>query len=117
MAEGAQIDHGGHNNDLAYVIRETLDFDQAVGEALKFVDQNKETLLIVTADHETGGLTLIGGNVSKGEVYGNFSTPDHTGVPVPVFAYGPGAEAFSGVYENTAIFDKMLKALNIKPKK
>jgi alkaline phosphatase len=109
MTEGAQIDYGGHANKMEYVVREMLDFDEAVGEAMKFVDNNRETLLIVTADHETGGLTLIGGNTSEGFVHGNFSTTDHTGIMVPVFAYGPGAEFFRGVYPNTEIFHKIVR--------
>jgi alkaline phosphatase len=108
MAEGAQIDHGGHQNDLEFVVRELLDFDRAVGEAMKFVDQNPETLLVVTADHETGGLSLVDGNVEKGYVQGHFSTNDHTAIPVPVFAYGAGASNFAGVYQNTEIFNKMM---------
>jgi alkaline phosphatase len=107
MEEGAQIDYGGHRNELDYVIRELLDFDQLVGLAMEFVDNNKETLLIVTADHETGGLSIIDGNIEKGSVIGNFSTNDHTAVAVPVFAYGPAAEFFNGTYQNTAIFDKI----------
>jgi len=107
MAEGAQIDHGGHSNDMEYVVREVLDFDRAVGEVMKYVDENHETLLIVTADHETGGLTLPGGSTSSGYVYGNFSTNDHTAVPVPVFSYGPGAEKFRGVYQNIELFTKI----------
>lgn len=112
MAEGAQIDYGGHENDLEYVVREVLDFDLAVGEVLKYIDKNKETLLIITADHETGGLSLLDGNISKGNVYGNFSTNDHTAGMVPVFAYGPGSELFNGVYQNTEIHAKILKLLN-----
>ena len=108
MAEAAQIDWGGHNNNIEYVAREVLDFDRAIGEAMKFVDENRETLLIITADHETGGLSLTGGDVSQGRILGNFSTNDHTGIMVPVFAYGPGAEWFRGVYQNTAIYQKML---------
>jgi alkaline phosphatase len=111
MAEGAQIDYGGHANNMEYVVREMLDFDEAVGEAMKFVDNNRETLLIITADHETGGLTLTGGNTSKGYVHGNFSTTDHTGIMVPVFAYGPGSEFFRGVYPNTEIFHKIIRDL------
>jgi len=107
MAEAAQIDHGGHNNDMEYVVREVLDFDQAVGEAMKYVDENHETLLIVTADHETGGLTLPGGNTSSGYVLGSFSTNDHTAVLVPVFSYGPCAENFRGVYQNTELFTRL----------
>ncbi|MCC9019732.1 alkaline phosphatase [Flavobacterium lipolyticum] len=114
MAEGAQIDYGGHKNDLEYVVREMLDFDKLVGQAMEFVDQNQETLLIVTADHETGGLSLIDGSIEKGYVQGSFSTNDHTAVPVPVFAYGPGAANFMGVYQNTEIYFKILEALLIK---
>ncbi len=114
MAEGAQIDYGGHNNDLEYVVREVLDFDQAVGEAMKFVDMNGETLLIITADHETGGLTLIGGDIAKGQVQGKFSTNDHTAVMVPVFSYGPGSEKFKGVYQNTELNAILLGLLNLK---
>lgn len=111
MEEGAQIDYGGHKNELDYVVRELLDFDQLVGLAMEYVDNNKETLLIVTADHETGGLSLIDGSIVKGYVHGDFSTNDHTAVTVPVFAYGPGAEIFKGTYQNTAIFDKIQSIL------
>lgn len=107
MAEGAQIDWGGHDNNLGYIITEVLDFDKAVAEAMKFVDADAETLLIITADHETGGLSLLDGDMHRGYVQGSFSTTDHSGIPVPVFAYGPGAENFQGVYQNTAIYQKM----------
>lgn len=107
IEEGAQIDHGGHKNDLEFVVRELLDFDKLVGLAMEYVDKNPETLLIITADHETGGLSLIDGNIDQGYVHGNFSTNDHTAIPVPVFAYGPGAENFKGTYQNTAIFTKI----------
>lgn len=111
MAEGAQIDYGGHTNNVEYVVREMLDFDKLVGQAMEFVDKNPETLLIVTADHETGGLSLIDGSIKKGYVQGSFSTNDHTAVPVPVFAYGPGSQSFSGVYQNTDIYTKILQVL------
>jgi alkaline phosphatase len=114
MEEGAQIDWGGHDNNMEYVVREALDFDLAVGEAMKFVDQNKETLLVITADHETGGLTLLNGDLSQGFVFGKFSTNDHTGITVPVFAYGPGADQFRGVYQNTEIYTKLVKLLGVE---
>jgi alkaline phosphatase len=117
MAEGAQIDYGGHQNDLEYVILEQLDFDRAIGEAMKFVDENPETLLIVTADHETGGLSLLDGNVEKGYVQCNFSTNDHTAIPVPVFAYGIGASSFGGIYQNTEIFNKIVAFSQAKKQK
>lgn len=108
MAEGAQIDYGGHANQVPYVVTEMLDFDQLIGEAMRFADSNGETLVIVTADHETGGLTLLDGDLKKGYVDGNFSTNDHTSIMVPVFAYGPHSLDFRGVYENTEIFSKIL---------
>jgi len=113
MAEGAQVDYGGHANSLPYVATEVMDFDRVVGEALRFADKNRETLVIVTADHETGGLSLLAGDYNKGYVSGQFSTNDHTAVPVPVFAYGPQSFRFRGVYENTALFGKILQAFGI----
>lgn len=113
MAEGAQIDHGGHANNLPYVVSEQHDFDRLLGEALKFADQDGETLVIVTADHETGGLSLLDANYKNGTVRGNFSTNDHTNIMVPVFAYGPGAQDFIGTYPNTEIFHRILKAYRL----
>jgi alkaline phosphatase len=109
MVEGSRIDHGGHLNDLDYLVREMLDFDEAVGEALRFADQDKQTTVIVTADHETGGLALMDGDIAQGTLRGHFATNDHTGIPVMVFAYGPNSNLFRGVYENNEIFHKMLK--------
>ncbi len=107
MIEGSQIDWGGHANNTAYISEEMLDFDRSIGEALKFAIEDKNTLVLVTADHETGGLTLPAGNMAKGEVKGAYTTGHHTAIMVPVFAYGPGAEKFMGIYENTEIFNKL----------
>jgi len=111
MAEGAQIDYGGHANNLPYVITEMMDFDEAIGAAMQFADEDGHTLVIVTADHETGGLSLLDGNISKGQADGNFSSNDHSAVMVPVFAYGPHSLDFRGVYENTEIFEKIIRLL------
>ncbi|MBW8688139.1 alkaline phosphatase [Chitinophaga rhizophila] len=111
MAEGAQIDYGGHANVVSYVTTEMMDFDKAIGAAMKFADEDGHTLVIVTADHETGGLSLLDGNISKGYVDGHFSTNDHSAVMVPVFAYGPHSLDFRGVYENTEIFAKIIELL------
>lgn len=113
MVEGSQIDWGGHANDIDYIIEETLDFDRAVGKALEFAEKNGETLVVVTADHECGGLTLKDGSFESGMVTPGFSTGGHTGIMVPVFAYGPGADEFMGVYENTDIIKKMMKAYGL----
>lgn len=113
MAEGAQVDHGGHDNNLPWLASEVMDLDQLVGKAMHFADTNGETLVIVTADHETGGLSLMDGDYDKGYIGGQFATDDHTAIPVPVFAYGPQSRLFSGVYENTAVFFKIMQALGI----
>ncbi len=110
LVEGAQIDSGGHANDVATIITEGLDFDQAVARALQFADTDRETLVLITADHETGGFGVAGG-AGAGEVTGSFLSTDHSGIMVPMFAYGPGAEAFTGVFENTEIFGRILAAL------
>jgi len=112
MVEGSQIDWACHANDKENVIAETIDFDKAVKVALDFAENHPNTLVIVTADHETGGLTIIGGNKESNTVDAAFSTKGHSAVMVPVYAYGINAELFAGVYENTAIFNKMLTAYN-----
>ncbi len=114
MVEGSQIDWGAHQNNTSYIIEELLDMDKAVGGALKFAEKNKETLVVVTSDHETGGMAINDGNIQTGEVYGRYTSSRHTATMVPVFAYGPGAELFSGVYENTELFQKIILLLNLK---
>ena len=114
MVEGSQIDWGGHENNADYTLTEMIDLDNAVGVALEFARQNGQTLIVVTADHETGGLTIPGGNIKENEISVSFSTTGHTAVMVPVFSYGPGAENFSGINENTFFLDMFLKLLKIR---
>ena len=114
MIEGSQIDWGGHGNDTQYIVEEMIDFDQAIGKVLDFAAKDGNTLVIITADHETGGFTINSGNTEKGVVEGKFTTGSHTGVMIPVFAYGPGAERFSGIYQNNEIFHKMMEAYRFK---
>jgi alkaline phosphatase len=116
MIEGSQIDWGGHANDTQYIVNEMLDFDKAIGVALDFAEKDKNTLVIITADHETGGFALLDGDMKTGKVEGKFTTTNHTGVMIPVFAYGPGAEIFAGIYDNNLIFNKMLSAFGFKVK-
>ncbi|KGE86329.1 MAG: alkaline phosphatase [Phaeodactylibacter xiamenensis] len=115
MAEGSMIDWGGHSNDGGLVIEETKDFDRAVKEALNFARRDRETLVIVTADHESGGMALNPGS-SFESINASFTTNGHTAAMVPVFAYGPGAELFDGIYENTEIYYKMRQALGLPQK-
>ncbi|MEM9846542.1 MAG: alkaline phosphatase [Bacteroidota bacterium] len=115
MVEGSQIDWGGHANNSDYIISEMIDFDEAIGEILAFARRDKETLVIVTADHETGGYAINPGS-TQDSIIGAFTSGYHTAAMIPVFAYGPGAETFRGIYENTAIFDKMKAAFAFEDK-
>jgi alkaline phosphatase len=115
MAEGSQIDWAAHDNSTEGVVTEMLDFDRGVKNALDFAEKNRNTLVIVTGDHETGGMAITGGDFASGTVEAVFGSEDHTAVIIPVFAFGPGADKFSGIYENTDIFLKMMNAFGFKP--
>lgn len=114
MIEGSQIDQGGHNNSTSYIIEEMLDFDQAIGKVLEFAANDGETLVVITADHETGGFSVIDGDYETGRVTGLFTWGDHTATMVPVFAFGPGADQFEGIMENTEIAQKLLTFIEDK---
>jgi len=113
MIEGAQIDWGGHANNSSYITTEMLDFDKAVGAVLDFAEKDGHTLVIVTADHETGGYAINPGS-TRDSIIGAFTSDYHTATLIPVFAYGPGAQLFAGIYENTAIYDKMRQAFGFR---
>lgn len=113
MIEGAQIDNFGHKNDISGIISEGIDFDRAIAEAIKFSDITNNTLVVVTADHETSGLSIPEANPKSRIIEGDFSTNDHSTIMVPLFAYGPQSHEFQGVYENNEIFRKILKVLSI----
>ena len=103
MVEGAKIDYAGHSKCLPGSVLEMLSFDLAVAEALRFADKDGHTLVVVTADHETGGLTLLDGDRDSGRIMGVYVTDDHTPAMLPVFAYGPHSSKFNGTFENTEI--------------
>ncbi|MDO9613475.1 MAG: alkaline phosphatase, partial [Bacteroidota bacterium] len=113
MIEGSQIDWGGHANNTIYIVNETLDFDRSIGKALEFAAKDGETLIIVTADHETGGMAIAGGDLKSGMVKGAYTTGGHSAIMVPVFSYGPGAENFTGIMENTDIPKNIMKLLGL----
>lgn len=117
MIEGSQIDGGGHKNNINRIISEVKDFDKAINIAFDFADSHPHTLVIVVADHETGGLTPISKSIDftaseSGMTY-DFSTTSHSGIPVILYAYGAGSYNFSGVMENTDIFN-LIKVLLIE---
>lgn len=114
MVESSQIDWGGHANDANWVITEMLEFDGVIGQVLDFAEKDGNTLVIITADHETGGLS-INSESELDALVTSFTTDYHTAALIPVFAYGPGAEAFAGIYENTAIYHKMRQAYGWAP--
>ena len=110
MVEGSQIDFACHGNDSTWMMDEMLDFDYAIKVALDYAKEKGNTLVVVTADHETGGLTLPDPQGKYTNVVFNYSTGSHTCLPVLVYAYGPGAEQFTGWMQNTELKGKILNA-------
>lgn len=114
MVEGAQIDWACHEYDAGYMIEEMLDFDEAIGAVLDYAENDNNTLVVILGDHETGGYAITSGDEASGEITGRFITSNHTAVMIPVFAFGPGADQFTGVYENTELFHKFLNYLEVQ---
>ena len=112
MVEGSQIDWAGHDGNADYLIAEVLDFDSTVGVAMDFADHNNNTLVIVLADHETGGFTLGLKDGDYSIIEPTFSSYGHSCTLIPVLAYGPGADSFKGIYQNNEIFHKILDVTN-----
>ncbi|MDP4579562.1 MAG: alkaline phosphatase [Saprospiraceae bacterium] len=113
LVEGSQIDWMNHANDGRGVVMETLDFDRAIWEAIQYANKKGNTLVLVTADHESGGMSIEAESRMNKLKYG-FTTNGHTAAMIPVFAYGPGSNLFRGIYENTSIYHKMRTVLGLK---
>lgn len=111
MVEGARIDKSSHDNDYPSMIKEVLDFDKAVEAAIRFAEKDGRTLVIISADHETGALSIRRGNIEEGEMKGAFVSKGHTGIPVPLFAYGPCSQYFMGVQQNSDVSNKIADLL------
>jgi len=109
LVEGSQIDWAEHDNDPEYLLSEMLEFDEAIDISYKYAEESKNTLVVVTADHETGGAAIVSGNLEESVVKINYSSEDHTSEMVPVFSIGPYSENFKGVYDNTEIFNKLFE--------
>lgn len=114
MVEGSQIDWAGHQNNQAACVRQTLLFDMAVRKALEFAARDQNTLVIVTADHETGALTVSGGGSKPGNLKASWASQGHSGAQVPMYAFGPGAQEFTGVMDNTELARKIARLLNLQ---
>ena len=114
MIEGSDIDYYSHKCEMNNMLVEMIDFDDAVGIAKNYVDEHSDTLLIVTADHETGGIQLD--NVDSKEKLNNdlFKIQgQHTNKKVLAYAYGKGAEELTkyDIIDNTSIYKFVRQAL------
>jgi Alkaline phosphatase len=107
LVESSQIDWAEHDNDPEYLLSEMLEFDSAIKSSYDYADNNKNTLVVVTGDHETGGASIIDGDVEESIVKTEYSSENHTAEMVPVYSYGYNSSNFTGVYDNTEIFDKL----------
>ncbi|HOF40800.1 MAG TPA: alkaline phosphatase [Candidatus Hydrogenedentes bacterium] len=110
MVEGSLIDWADHANDEPKMLAEMTSFDDAIGAALDFAETDGNTLVVVTADHDTGGYTLLDGSLADKKVTKSaWVSGGHTAIMVPVFAYGPGADALGGIHNNSAIGQKLIE--------
>ena len=114
MVEGSQIDFACHGNDSTWMMDEMMDFDYAVNVALDYAKEHDNTLVVVTADHETGGLSLPDPQGKYTNVVFDYSTGSHTCLPVLVYAYGPGAEQFTGWMQNDELKAKIMNACGLE---
>lgn len=114
MVEGSLIDGMGHANDAQAQQLEMLSFMGAVEVAVEYAKLHEGTLVVVTADHETGGLSIVSAdanfNLSEQGVEYRWSTKGHSGVMIPIYLYGTASESINGIVENTDIA-KTLKGL------
>lgn len=108
MVEGARIDKEAHGNRYEGVIGEALDFDKAIEVAIRFAEKDGHTLVVISADHETGGIALKSGNQEPGTVAGVFTSKGHTPCFVPLFAYGPHSRDFACIQENSDVSNKIV---------
>ena len=119
MIEGSHIDHAAHANNTEQLIWEMEEFDKMVNAVFDYADTHKGTLVVVTGDHETGGVSLLSGSkdFTKGEsgVDVKYSTTGHTASPLPIYSYGASAWRFGQLMENTDICNR-IKALLIDRK-
>lgn len=119
MVEGSQIDGAGHGNDAPYLLAEMRDFAEVVELAFNYADTHPGTLVVVTADHETGGLSMPSGKsdftLSESGIDYRFGTGSHSAIRVPAYFYGTGADCFPALLENTELAERLMYLLKIKP--
>ncbi len=117
MVEGSQIDFAGHNTDAKQIYTEMKDFDKAVGVAFDYADKHKGTLVVVCADHETGGLSLPSSNtdftLSESGVEYRYGTTSHSATMIPALFYGACAKEFAGIMDNTELSRRIAELLGL----
>lgn len=118
MVEGSQIDGAGHANDPRYLLAEMQDFEQVVRLAVDFADTHPGTLVVVVADHETGGLSMPSGKsdftLSESGIDYQFGTGSHSAIRVPAYLYGAGADQFKPMLENTELANRIMELMKLK---
>ena len=114
LVEHEGTDSASHQNNNADVRKALTSFDEAVGVALDFASKRNDTLVIVTSDHETGGLR-VSETKTTSRLRTEWSTTDHTGTMVSIFAFGPGSAVFGGVQDNTDVGKKLRAAVLATP--
>ena len=107
MVEGGRIDHASHSNDIIRTIYETVEFENSIRVAYQWAMDHPDTLIVVTADHETGGLTVTGNNGIGNLPSVTWSTTGHTATDVPVYAWGAGSAIIANVTDNTHFFNSI----------
>ena len=105
MIEGGRIDHAGHSNDIERNVCETIEFSNTLRVVMDWSRARNDTLVIVTADHETGGLQVLENNGAGNFPTVSWSTEGHTSTNVPVYGWGPNSERIYGVMDNTDLFN------------
>lgn len=118
MVEGSKIDYRAHDSDTEGIIAEMRDFEKCVAAAMDFADQNPGTLVVVCADHETGGLALASNKadfkLSESGINYTYGTRGHSGTMVPIYLYGTGAERINGVMDNTDLAKRLMEILKLE---
>ncbi len=112
MLEGSCIDDWLHGNDIGKAMEELLDFDRTLGDVLQWAEADGHTLVIVTADHATGSLTLQDGNLEEGRIGVHFASEGHNGIAVPYYVWGPGSKYFRGIMENAELGELVASFVN-----
>ena len=117
MVEGSKIDGESHSRSPEGILAETRDFANAINVAMDYADTHPGTLVVVAADHETGGLSLPSGKsdftLSESGIDYRFGTNSHSAIRVPAFFYGAGADRFGGMIDNTELAKQIMQVLNL----